>query len=86
MGHAARMLHIDDISYSIQGRPLFAGASASVPEGLRSALWVRTARARRRCSKLIRGELGLDGGAISLPTRARIGGVAQNRPRPRCPC
>jgi ATP-binding cassette subfamily F protein 3 len=27
------MLRIDDISYSIQGRPLFEGASATIPEG-----------------------------------------------------
>jgi hypothetical protein len=30
--------------------------------------------------RLIRGELTLDGGAISLPERARIGGVAQEAP------
>jgi ATP-binding cassette subfamily F protein 3 len=30
--------------------------------------------------RLIRGELALEGGAISIPTRARIGGVAQEVP------
>jgi ATP-binding cassette subfamily F protein 3 len=30
--------------------------------------------------RLIRGELTLDGGEISLPKRARIGGVAQEAP------
>lgn len=77
MGHAARMLHIDDISYSIQGRPLFAGASASVPEGHKVGLVGPNGAGKTTLFKLIRGELGLDGGAISLPTRARIGGVAQ---------
>ncbi len=80
------MLHIDDISYSIQGRPLFAGASASVPEGHKVGLVGPNGAGKTTLFKLIRGELGLDGGAISLPTRARIGGVAQESPRPRCPC
>ncbi|WP_042252360.1 ABC-F family ATP-binding cassette domain-containing protein [Paracoccus sp. PAMC 22219] len=71
------MLHIDDISYSIQGRPLFAGASASVPEGHKVGLVGPNGAGKTTLFKLIRGELGLDGGAISLPTRARIGGVAQ---------
>jgi ATP-binding cassette subfamily F protein 3 len=77
MGHAARMLHIDDISYSIQGRPLFTGASASVPEGHKVGLVGPNGAGKTTLFKLIRGELGLDGGAITLPTRARIGGVAQ---------
>ncbi|MFN3526533.1 MAG: ABC-F family ATP-binding cassette domain-containing protein [Paracoccus sp. (in: a-proteobacteria)] len=71
------MLHIDDISYSIQGRPLFTGASASVPEGHKVGLVGPNGAGKTTLFKLIRGELGLDGGAISLPTRARIGGVAQ---------
>ncbi|MFN3275513.1 MAG: ABC-F family ATP-binding cassette domain-containing protein [Paracoccus sp. (in: a-proteobacteria)] len=71
------MLHIDDISYSIQGRPLFTGASASVPEGHKVGLVGPNGAGKTTLFKLIRGELGLDGGAITLPTRARIGGVAQ---------
>ncbi len=71
------MLHIDDISYSIQGRPLFVGASASVPEGHKIGLVGPNGAGKTTLFKLIRGELALDGGAISLPTRARIGGVAQ---------
>ena len=27
------MLRIDDISYAVEGRPLFEGASATIPEG-----------------------------------------------------
>ncbi len=77
MRHAARMLRIDDISYSIQGRPLFAGASATVPEGHKVGLVGPNGAGKTTLFKLIRGELALDGGAISLPNRARIGGVAQ---------
>ncbi|WP_410218007.1 ABC-F family ATP-binding cassette domain-containing protein [Paracoccus sp. (in: a-proteobacteria)] len=71
------MLRIDDISYSIQGRPLFAGASATVPEGHKVGLVGPNGAGKTTLFKLIRGELALDGGAISLPNRARIGGVAQ---------
>jgi len=77
MRHAARMLRIDDISYSIQGRPLFTGASATVPEGHKVGLVGPNGAGKTTLFKLIRGELSLDGGAISLPNRARIGGVAQ---------
>ena len=77
MGHAAGMLRIDDISYSIQGRPLLEGASASIPSGHKVGLVGPNGAGKTTLFKLIKGELGLDGGEITLPSRARIGGVAQ---------
>nr|WP_111300840.1 ABC-F family ATP-binding cassette domain-containing protein [Paracoccus saliphilus] len=74
------MLRIDDISYSIQGRPLFAGASATVPEGHKVGLVGPNGAGKTTLFRLIRGETQLDGGEISLPNRARIGGVAQESP------
>ncbi|SNR58238.1 ABC transporter ATP-binding protein [Paracoccus sediminis] len=71
------MLRIDDISYSIQGRPLFEGATATIPEGHKVGLVGPNGAGKTTLFRLIRGELGLDGGDISLPSRARIGGVAQ---------
>ncbi|VDS09867.1 putative ABC transporter ATP-binding protein YheS [Paracoccus haematequi] len=71
------MLRIDDISYSIQGRPLFEGASATIPEGHKVGLVGPNGAGKTTLFRLIRGELSLDGGDISLPSRARIGGVAQ---------
>ena len=71
------MLRIDDISYSIQGRPLFAGATATIPEGHKIGLVGPNGAGKTTLFRLIRGETQLDGGAISLPSRARIGGVAQ---------
>lgn len=71
------MLRIDDISYSIQGRPLFAGASASIPEGHKVGLVGPNGAGKTTLFRLIKGESQLDGGSISLPSRARIGGVAQ---------
>ncbi|MGP9805202.1 ABC-F family ATP-binding cassette domain-containing protein [Paracoccus sp. NSM] len=71
------MLRIDDISYSIQGRPLFAGASATIPEGHKVGLVGPNGAGKTTLFGLIRGQAQLDGGSISLPSRARIGGVAQ---------
>ncbi|MGR3198192.1 MAG: ATP-binding cassette domain-containing protein, partial [Paracoccus sp. (in: a-proteobacteria)] len=71
------MLRIDDINYSVQGRPLLVGATATVPEGHKVGLVGPNGAGKTTLFKLIRGELALDGGAISLPSRARIGGVAQ---------
>ncbi|AXC48325.1 ABC transporter ATP-binding protein [Paracoccus suum] len=74
------MLRIDDISYSIAGRPLFDGATAVIPDGHKVGLVGPNGAGKTTLFKLIRGELSLDGGAIVLPSRARIGGVAQEAP------
>lgn len=74
------MLRIDDIFYSIAGRPLFEQASAVIPDGHKVGLVGPNGAGKTTLFRLIRGELGLDGGAITLPARARIGGVAQESP------
>ncbi len=74
------MLRIDDIRYSIAGRPLLEGASATIPEGHKVGLVGRNGTGKTTLFRLIRGELSLESGAISLPARARIGGVAQEVP------
>ena len=74
------MLKIADISYSVEGRPLLEGASATIPEGHKVGLVGRNGTGKTTLFRLIRGELTLEGGAISLPARARIGGVAQEVP------
>ena len=74
------MLTIRDISYSVDGRPLFEGASATIPAGHKVGLVGRNGTGKTTLFRLIRGELSLDGGEIELPSRARIGGVAQEVP------
>ena len=74
------MLRIDNISYAVAGQPLFSGASATIPEGHKVGLVGRNGSGKTTLFRLIRGELTLDGGAISLPPRARVGGVAQEAP------
>lgn len=74
------MLRIDSITFSIEGRPLFEGASATIPDGHKVGLVGRNGTGKTTLFRLIRGELALEGGTISLPQRARIGGVAQEAP------
>lgn len=74
------MLKISDISYSVEGRPLFEGASATIPTGHKVGLIGRNGAGKTTLFRLIRGELSLEGGSITLPQRARIGGVAQEVP------
>ena len=80
ISQTARMLRISDISYSVEGRPLLVGANAVIPDGHKVGLIGANGAGKTTLFKLIRGELGLDGGEISLPTKAKIGGVAQEVP------
>ena len=74
------MLNLRDISYSIEGRPLFEGASAVIPGGHKVGLVGPNGTGKTTLFRLIRGELTLDGGEIELPRQARIGGVSQEVP------
>ncbi|MEM9969183.1 MAG: ABC-F family ATP-binding cassette domain-containing protein [Pseudomonadota bacterium] len=74
------MLRLSDISYAVQGRPLFEGASASIPEGHKVGLVGPNGAGKTTLFRLIRGELTLDSGDISLPSWVNIGGVAQEVP------
>ena len=74
------MLRIEDITYAVEGRPLIEGASATIPTGHKVGLVGRNGTGKTTLFRLIRGELSLESGTISLPSRARIGGVAQEAP------
>ncbi|MDM7255659.1 MAG: ABC-F family ATP-binding cassette domain-containing protein [Paracoccus sp. (in: a-proteobacteria)] len=71
------MLRITDLSFNIEGRPLFEGATATIPTGHKIGLVGPNGAGKTTLFRLIKGELTLDGGSITLPPRARIGGVAQ---------
>jgi ATP-binding cassette, subfamily F, member 3 len=74
------MLRIENIVYAVEGRPLFEGASAAIPNGHKVGLVGRNGTGKTTLFRLIRGDLALESGDISLPSRARIGGVAQEAP------
>ncbi len=74
------MLTLSDATFSIAGKPLFQEASVQIPAGARIGLVGRNGSGKTTLFRLIRGELALDSGEISMPPRARIGGVAQEAP------
>jgi len=74
------MLHINDLTYRIQGEALFERASVAVNKGERAGLVGRNGSGKTTLLKLVAGELQPDEGAISLPRGLSMGKVAQDAP------
>ncbi len=74
------MIKLEDITYSVAGRTLVENASVSIPEGHKVGLVGRNGTGKTTLFKVIYGEMPLEGGAITLPKRARIGGISQEVP------
>lgn len=74
------VLSIDDLSYSIAGRPLLEHASLMVDEGRRIGLIGRNGAGKSTLLKLISGGIRPDGGTIRLGQRMRLGYMAQETP------
>jgi ATP-binding cassette subfamily F protein 3 len=74
------VLSIDDLSFSIAGRPLMEHASLMVDEGRRIGLIGRNGAGKSTLLKLIAGSLRPDGGSIKFGQRVRLGYVAQEAP------
>ncbi len=74
------MLHINDLSYRIEGRPIFEGATAGIPTGHKVGLVGRNGAGKTTLLKIIAGDLTPDMGSITMARSARIGHVAQEAP------
>ena len=74
------MLHINDLSFRIEGKPIFEGATAGIPAGHKVGLVGRNGAGKTTLLRLITGELSPDDGAISWPKHAKLGYVAQEAP------
>ena len=74
------MIQIQDISFSIAGKQLLKEASATIPSGHKVGIVGRNGTGKTTLFHLITGKYGLDDGSITLPKRARIGGVSQEVP------
>jgi ATP-binding cassette subfamily F protein 3 len=74
------MLHINDLSYRIEGRPIFEGATAGIPTGHKVGLVGRNGAGKTTLLKIIAGDLAPDMGSITMARNARIGHVAQEAP------
>ena len=74
------MLHINDLSYRIEGRPIFEAATAGIPTGHKVGLVGRNGAGKTTLLKIIAGDLTPDMGSITMARNARIGHVAQEAP------
>ncbi len=74
------MLHINDLTYRIEGRPLFQQATAMIAEGWKVGFTGRNGTGKSTLFRLIREEISPDDGAVSLRSGRRLGWVAQEAP------
>ncbi len=74
------MLRISNLTYRIEGRPLFEGATASIPTGHKVGLVGRNGSGKTTLFRILHGEAEADDGEIVIPRSWRIGGVAQEAP------
>ncbi len=74
------MLHINELSYRIEGRLLLDNATAGIPTGHKVGLVGRNGTGKTTLLKLIIGDIAPDTGSITIPRNARIGHVAQEAP------
>lgn len=74
------MLHINELTYRIEGRPILDGATAAIPEGHKVGLVGRNGAGKTTLLRLIAGDLGADQGQITVPRGVRIGRIAQEAP------
>ena len=74
------MLHINDLTFRIEGKLIFDGATAGIPAGHKVGIVGRNGTGKTTLLRLITGELSPDGGSITMPKHTRVGYVAQEAP------
>jgi len=74
------MLTIEDLTYRIEGRPLFQAAGLSVHAGERIGLVGRNGSGKSTLLRLIAGELDPEGGRIRIAGGQRVGRLRQEAP------
>ncbi|MFQ5562307.1 MAG: ABC-F family ATP-binding cassette domain-containing protein [Parvularculaceae bacterium] len=74
------MLHINELTYRIEGRLLFDRATAAISDGWKVGLVGRNGSGKSTLLRLIRGEIHPESGEISLRKNRRFGSVAQEAP------
>ena len=74
------MLHINDLTFHIEGKRIFDAATAGIPTGHKVGLVGRNGAGKSTLLRLITGEYHPDDGVITMTRGARIGYVAQEAP------
>lgn len=74
------MLHINDLTYRIEGRMLFDQATLAISEGQKVGLVGRNGTGKSTLFSLIKEGIGADDGSINLRKGAKLGAVDQEVP------
>ena len=74
------MLSINDLTYRVEGDPLFDRATVTVNKGERVGLVGRNGSGKTTLFRLIAGDIHPDGGSIGYPRRERLGMLSQDAP------
>ena len=74
------MLHINDLTYRIDGRILFENATAGIPPRHKVGLVGRNGVGKTTLLRLITGEISPDDGEIRMPKKSSMGIVSQEAP------
>ncbi|MBY0420887.1 MAG: ATP-binding cassette domain-containing protein [Parvularculaceae bacterium] len=74
------MLHINDVTFRIDGRLLFDQATAAISDGWKVGFVGRNGAGKSTLLRMIRGEAHAESGDVSVRKGRRIGGVAQEAP------
>ena len=74
------MLHINDLTYRIEGRPLFTQATLAISKGHKVGLVGRNGTGKSTLFRLIKSEISPDDGEINLRKNMRLGAVDQEVP------
>lgn len=74
------MLHINDLTYRIEGRPLFEQATLAINEGDKVGLVGRNGTGKSTLFRLIKGDISPDDGDINMRKNMKLGVVDQEVP------
>ena len=74
------MLHINELTYRIEGRTILDKATVGIPAGHKVGFVGRNGSGKSTLLRLIAGELHPDDGGIRVPRATRIGWVTQEAP------
>ncbi|PQA88930.1 ABC-F family ATP-binding cassette domain-containing protein [Hyphococcus luteus] len=74
------MLHINDLTYAIEGRVLFDQATAAISDGWKAGFVGANGSGKSTLLKIIKGEIYTGGDEISIRKNRRLGSVDQEAP------